>query len=264
MTPKKVFHKLAIVLASLAASITLVAVGFGACLLPPVTQGLSQAFAQDDVSPFSREQLVQVADATRDFSFASHDELALLKVMYGVNAEYQDALEEAGLLPADDAPNLEGVTEADNLAQLRSAFAGASEAYCFPAETVSHLDDCHAVMAVMMPVLVCITLVTAAALSLLGMAGRRRETGVVLSGAGAFVLVTFAVLGIWAALDFRSLFRVLHQLLFSRGNWRFPHDSLLICAFPTRFWMGMGALWLATTISGSVACIVVGQHLRHA
>ena len=264
MTLMKVCRGLAVALVSLAVSVTLVAVGFGACLLPPVTQGLSRAFAQDDMSPFSREQLAQVADATRDFSFASHDELTLLKVIYGVNAEYQDALEEDGQSLAYDAPKLANVTDVDDLAQLRSAFAGASEAYCFPAETVSHLDDCHAIMAVATPVLICVALVTAAGLSLLGVTGMRREMGTALSGAGAFVLATFALLGIWAVVDFRSLFVVFHQLLFIRGNWQFPHGCLLICALPTEFWMGMGILWLAVTISGSVACIAAGRSLRHA
>ncbi len=82
--------------------------------------------------------------------------------------------------------------------------------------------------------------------------------GVVLVAAGTVVLVAFAGLGIWAAVNFAGFFAAFHGLFFSQGNWTFPYDSLLICSLPTEFWMGMGAIWLLVSVLASVLSIVVG------
>lgn len=126
--------------------------GLGACLLPPVTRALSRTYALEDLSPFSREQLAQVADAIRDFSFGAHDELALQQTVYAVDAEFRASLAESAVLPAS-FPDLDAVTDTSDLAQLRAVFARAGEQWCLPADAVSHLDDCHKVLLSALPVL---------------------------------------------------------------------------------------------------------------
>lgn len=257
-----IFRRIAIVAVALALSVTFVAAGLCACLLPPVTQALSGAFAQDDVSPFSREQLARVADATREFSFGANDESTLLRVIYEVNREHADQVRADGLSLSASAPELDAVTDASDLAQLRVAFVGASEAYCFSLDAISHLDDCHTVLATATPVLVVCALISVVGLVAMGRAWGRLPVGTALVVSGGIVLAVFVLFGLWAAIDFDGLFTTFHQLFFSQGNWQFPYDCLLICALPTEFWMGMAGTWLATSIVVSVVALVVGCRLR--
>lgn len=248
---------------AVAFAIVLVAAGFAACLLPPVTQGLSSMFARDDISPFSRAQLVQVADATREFSFGSHDEAALYQAIYKIDAEYQDSIASAGGVVAADFPKLDRVSSMTSLPQLRSAFEGASELYCYSANTVAHLDDCYALVSRAFPFLVVAAAIALVGLVFTGVFGRRRQVGSVIFAAGIMVIVAFVGLGVWAAVDFNGFFRIFHQLFFSQGNWEFPFDSLLICSLPTEFWMGMGVVWLAVSLIVSILSIVIGKRLRN-
>lgn len=258
----KIVRGIVSVITALALSVAFVAAGFAACLAPPVTHGLSSVFAKDDLSPFSRAQLVRVADATRDYSFGDHDELALYRVVYQVDLEYQRSIEDAGGAVPADFPHIGQVNAMSGLEQMRAAFAGASELYCFSSQTVSHLDDCYKIASAAFPPLVVAAAVALVGMVFVGVSARKRSLGAVLVAAGVIVVVAFAGLGIWAAVDFTGFFGAFHQLFFSQGNWTFPYDSLLICSLPTEFWMGMGVVWLATAIVLSVVSILVGARLR--
>ena len=259
----EVFRKIVAVVTALAVAVCFVGLGFLACTLPPVTHGLSSVFAQDELSPFDRNQLVKVADATRDYSFGSHDELALYQVIYEVNDEYRQAVtENGGLVPAA-FPALNAVRDAGNIEQYRAAFENASELYCYTPSTVSHLDDCHAIAAAAYPVLIACAIIGAAGLFFTGTTGGKRRLGTTVLGAGLAVLVGFVVVGAWAAIDFTGFFAAFHQLFFAQqGNWTFPYDSLLICSLPQPFWMGMGIVFLLVAVLVCVASILVGQRLR--
>lgn len=235
--------------------------GLGVCLLPPVTRALSRTYATEDLSPLNRAQLARVADAVRDFSFGSHDELALQQTVYAVDSEYLDALPASAVLPAD-FPDLAAVGDTADLKELRAMFAHAGERWCLSAEAVSHLDDCHQVLLSVLPVLMGAVIMVAAGLAILGWAGGARLVGTVLLVAGALVVLCFGALGLRALVDFDSLFTCFHQLFFSQGNWQFAYDSLMICALPTEFWMGMGAVWLVVSLTVSVACMVAGYVMR--
>lgn len=251
------------VVAAVAFAALLVAAGFVACLIPPVTHGLSSVFARDDISPLDRNQLVRVADATRDYSFGAHDELALYQVIYDVDVEYRDNV---GFTAASSTgagfPRVDLVSDRNSLSQLKSAFKGASELYCFSEETISHLDDCYAIVKSAWSSLIAIAIVALASLVFTGVTGRKRRMHIVLIAAGAIVLISFAALGIWAVIDFNGFFATFHKLFFSQGNWTFPYDSLLICSLPTEFWMGMGVVWLAVSALLSILSILVGFKLR--
>ena len=249
-------------LTAVALALTFVAAGLAVCMLPPVTQGLSSMFAKDNLSPFSRAQLVQVADATRDFSFGAHDERDLYRVIYQVDVEYQKTLASANGSVPSDFPKLDRVSDLTSLPQLKSAFSGASELYCYSENTVAHLDDCYRLVSTAFPVLVVAIAIAIVGLVFTGVVGRKRMVGGVLMAAGIVVLVAFVALGVWAAVDFNGFFRLFHQLFFSQGNWEFPYDSLLICALPTEFWMGMGIVWLVVSFIVSILSIVIGNKLR--
>lgn len=246
---------------AVALAIVFVAAGLAACLAPPFTHALSSLFADDGTSPFSRAQLVQVADATRDYSFGAHDETALYRTIYAVDAELQESIENLGGKVPSDFPKLSGVTIASSGTQLKAAFDGASEMYCYSSETVSHLDDCYKILATAFPILIVAAAVALVGLVFTGVTGRKRRVGGVLLASGIVVIVAFVALGVWAALDFQTLFATFHKLFFSQGNWQFPYDSLLICALPTAFWMGMGSIWLLVSIVVSALSIFIGAKL---
>lgn len=258
----KVVRGIVAALTAVALALTFVAAGLAVCILPPVTQGLSSMFAKDNLSPFSRAQLVQVADATRDFSFGAHDERNLYRTIYQIDAEYQKTFADAGGTVPSDFPKLDRVSDLTSLPQLKSAFSGASELYCYSENTVAHLDDCYRLISRAFPVLVVAIAVAIVGLVFTGVVGRKRMVGGVLMAAGIVVLVAFVALGVWAAVDFNGFFRLFHQLFFSQGNWEFPYDSLLICALPTEFWMGMGVVWLAVAVVLSVLSIITGRSLQ--
>ena len=133
------------------------------------------------------------------------------------------------------------------LAALAAAPALAQEAA--PAATAARTPMETAILAV-------------AGLIACGVAGRKRQVGNVVMASGIVVFVAFVALGAWAIVDFNGFFRMFHQLFFSQGNWEFPYDSLLICALPTEFWMGMGVVWLAVSFAVSILSIIIGRRLK--
>ena len=244
----------------LAASI--VGVGFLACTVPALTHALATVFADDATSPLDRNQLVRVADETRSYSFADHDLLALYQVIYEVDAEYRDAVGySAASSTSTGFPRIDQVSDKTSLQQLESAFRGASELYCYSQDTIKHLDDCHNVAKTAYPFIAAALILCVAGAVFTGVTGGRRHVGRVLMASGVAVLLCFVALGAWAIVDFGGFFAAFHSLFFSQGSWQFPYDSLLICALPTPFWVGMGVAWFVVALVLSVASIVVGRKL---
>ena len=248
--------------ATVALAFSFVGAGFLACTAPPVTSVLANSFSDDATSPFSRSQLVKVADATRDYSFGNHDLPALYNAIYQVDLELRQGIVMAnGTLPIG-FPTLDDVLDPSNIAQLTSAFSGASEMYCYSDETISHLDDCYRIAQAARVALAIAAIVLLASLITCGVIGGKRTVGIVLFAGGIAVLMVFAALGVFAAIDFTRFFALFHQLFFSQGTWQFPYDSLLICSLPTAFWIGMGITWLATSVLLSILSIAIGRKLK--
>ncbi len=258
----KIVRGIVNVVTALMLALTFVGAGLAVCMAPPVTHGLSWVFAADRVSPFDRNQLASVADATRDYSFGSHDLLKLYQAIYDVDMEYRDSV---GYSAASSTgvgfPKIDQVSDRTSVAQLRNAFQGASEQYCFSQATVSHLDDCYALVSRALPVFIAAAILALAGLVFTGVTGKRRRVGAVLLGAGLFVVVAFVAMAIFALIDFNAFFRMFHQLFFSQGNWEFPYDSLLICALPEAFWASMGFVWFVVALVLSVVSALVGRKL---
>ncbi len=252
------------VLGSCALAVTLVGAGFLVCALPPVTPLLARNLADDVTSPFNKEELAQVADASRDFAFGSHNADALNRAIYEANVSLRTRLEETGEpLPAG-FPQLELTRDANDPQQVASALVGASERYVFSADTIAHLDDCNAIARVAYPLVIVLALVSAACLVLLRRSEGPHAVGSVLLIAGLGVLGAFTALGIFAAIDFNAFFTLFHGVFFSQGNWQFAYDSLLICSLPEPFWAAMGGIWLVVSAGLCVACVCVGRKMRKA
>ena len=164
--------------------------------------------------------------------------------------------------------------EADDLARMRTLqpssenvdmlLAQASDTYVLDPEAIEHLDDVFGVLATAEPVVLGAFIAAVLTAVGVGCASGRRTFGTVLLCAGLGTIAVFAILGIWAAIDFEGLFAVFHSLFFAQGSWVFSADSLLITMYPEPFWIGMGAIWLATTIAVSAVSAIAGFALRHA
>ena len=131
-------------------------------------------------------------------------------------------------------------------------------------QAIEHLDDVFGVLATAEPVVLGVFIAAVLTAVGVGCASGRRTFGTVLLCAGLGTIALFAILGIWAAIDFEGLFAVFHSLFFAQGSWVFSADSLLITMYPEPFWIGMGAIWLATTIAVSAVSAIAGFALRHA
>lgn len=239
-----------------------VGAGFMACVAPPTTHALSTVFANDATSPLDRNQLVRVADATRDYSFGSHDLLDLYRTIYDIDVEYRNSVGySAASTTGVGFPKVDAVTDRTSTDQYATAFRGASELYCYSPETIAHLDDCYKIASTAYPLLIAAAILVLAGLVFTGVACRKRRLGIVLIAAGAIVILSFVALGAWAVIDFRGFFTAFHNVFFSQGNWTFPYDSLLICALPQPFWAGMGALWLLVALLEAVLSILIGRRL---
>ena len=121
-------NKLAAVVAAASLAITLVAAGFAACAaFPQTTEMLAEAFSGNGNpgTPFSHDELVQAAVATRDYTVGSNDREAVFSMLHAIN-------ESAGTPYADAAPD---------------ELAAAPEEYTLPADALSHLDDVYHVVA---------------------------------------------------------------------------------------------------------------------
>ena len=136
---------IAAIITTIALTVLFVGAGVAVCTTPPVTHGLSSFFSDDQTSPFTRSQLTQVADATRDYSFGDHDREALYRAIYQVDMQLRQEITSSGGKVPQGFPNLDVVKDANDERQLASAFVDASELYCFSPETISHLDDCYGI-----------------------------------------------------------------------------------------------------------------------
>lgn len=229
------------IVAAIALAVTFVSAGFAACATPPqTTELLSRLYAGSTDTPFSQEQLVRAAVETRDYTVAGHDRAALFSVLHDINDGADTPYAHVGDHELASAPDLYTLTD----------------------DALSHLDDVHRVIGIAGAVLVAIAVIGLASCVFLGVRFGRRRVGGVLVAAGVGTLAMFAVLALWAFVGFDGLFSSFHHLLFPGGNWTFPRDSLLITMYPIEFWMGMGAVWLATTVLLSILAIVAGTLSR--
>ena len=249
-------------------AVTLLAAGLAACCLPLTTDVLAGASESAEESPYTAERLARLARAARDytvdFRFGAPQE-ALTKL--------DGAIVEAAAAACEDPAKADQWTlrakeavlqpqQPHNPVAQAQQLAAVSDRYALDGNALSHLDDCNRLVTGAAPVLALCAIGAAAAGAFLARRGRRRLLGRMLVAGPAVMAATLAALAAWAVIDFMGFFSAFHGLFFPQGNWTFPIDSLLITMYPTRFWMGMGAVWAATTVVLSILCLGFGIRLN--
>ncbi|MGE9983447.1 DUF1461 domain-containing protein [Slackia isoflavoniconvertens] len=253
------------VISAAALAVSLIAAGFAACAVPDVsTKALASAYSTDDASPFTKDELVAAAVQTKHYTIDDNDKAAVYATIAAINA--QEAL--AGTA-GKGAPKIDatanyaaGELSGEQVAALETAFDAASERYVLTPDAVRHLDDVFGVVQAAKWWLLAAVVAACVGCTATAFRGGKRLLGRVLAGAGVSVLVVFALLAVWVAIDFDGFFAQFHSLFFAAGTWTFSWDSLLICMYPPEFWVGMGAIWLVVTVACCVVCITIGRLLR--
>lgn len=246
---------------AVALALTFFACGLVTCCLPITTQVLAGATCNTDKSPYAQDELISLAEATRDFTVDDYGRADVGEE--GARDALAREVLEAARVAADPASPTADRWSAPARATLASlgdnagaegmqTLAEVSQSYALDEAALSHLTDVNEVIARFTPSLLGIAVLAAfclmATLRLFG----ARPVGRALLGAGAGVLAAFLLLGAWALAGFDGFFAAFHSLFFADGTWTFPSDSLLICMYPTAFWMGMGGVWLATSCALSI------------
>lgn len=280
----KLIDKLAAVAASVTLAVTFLAAGLAVCAVPDFPARMfASAFsgADNPNTPFTNDELVDMAIATKHYSFDTHDAAELYATMWRIN---QQAVSDGRLNPtAPGVPRLEDISSEDessldahvpssgdaststqtpDISALAASFAKADERYALTPDAVSHLDDVFYVIDAVRWPLVIVGLFAIAAAAHVGVRAGRRALGSVFIAAGIGLVCALALLGAWALIDFNGFFAVFHSLFFAEGSWTFSWDSLLITALPLPFWMGMAGLWLGISALLCALSIAVGVKLR--
>ena len=253
------------VVAAVGLAVALVAAGFGACAAPPTTALLAGAVSMGEGSPDPADELARLAQATRAYTVDGRpdgDDAARAALAAEVTDAARRAAAEGAPTAGEWSARAREALGADAPpTQTVDALGRLSDRYTLDADALSHLDDCNRLIGAAVPAVIAGAACGLAALGALIARGRRRAAGRALMAAPAVVIATFAVLGLWGALDFNGLFAAFHAVLFPQGNWTFSWDSLLISMYPLAFWMGMAATWLAVTGGMSILSLVAGRRL---
>ena len=132
--------------------------------VPQTTEMLAGAFSGNGNpgTPFSHDELVQAAVATRDYTVGSNDREAVFSMLHAIN-------ESAGTPYAEASPD---------------ELAAAPEEYTLPADALSHLDDVYHVVAGARIGLIVVALVAVAACAHMAVRVGRRALGGVAPGGG--------------------------------------------------------------------------------
>ena len=248
--------------ATVCLAITLAAIGLFACAVPSLTtEALSRACSDESNSPFTEDELVAAAVAARNYTVADNDPEALFTVLGTINLQcIEDGRSGQG------APDLSSVPYADgrfDMQALQSALSKASDRYTLDDEAISHLDDVYHVVKAAEAILIAVAVSAAVLVAAIGVKLGRASVARVLRGAAWTVLAAFIALAAWVAVDFNGFFTFFHSLFFAEGTWLFSYDSLLITMYPPEFWIGMGVVWLTSTVAGCIICLIIGQLLKN-
>ncbi len=257
------------VIATIALAVTYLGIGFALCAgFPMVTRSLSNANSAFDASPHAHDELVELAIATRGFTvddgFQTDEEAetAVEKLAHEVldAATASAASSEKGAVWTDEAREFLSQAGSQDVSASEAMYALSEldPAYGLDREAVSHLEDVNAVVANARTPLIGVTLIAAFCLMCLVYLFGAKAAGRALFASGCAALGAFALAGLWAIISFESLFACLHGLFFAEGTWLFPADSLLIQMYPEGFWVGMGAVWLASSALVAVVSIIIG------
>ncbi|MEC4183737.1 DUF1461 domain-containing protein [Adlercreutzia sp. R21] len=242
-------------------AITLLVCGFAACCLPGTTAALAGAVSSGEDSPYTHEQLVELAGVTRAFTVDSHrDAEAAAKELAASVVDAARAASAEGAPKAGEWSDAtrraldEGVAPLDAM----EALAKVSDRYALDGAAVSHLEDCNALIVGSSSWLGMIGVAALIIGVLLGVQRQWAALAFMLRMGPALLVALLVVLGLWGLVDFNGLFAAFHSLFFVDGSWTFNYDSLLISMYPLDFWMGMGVVWLGVAVGLGLLCFAGG------
>ena len=127
-------------------AVTLLVCGFAVCCLPGVTTSLAGTVSTGETSPYTHDQLVELAGVTRAFTVDPHRDAEA--AAEDVAAAVVDAARAAS---AEGAPKAGEWTDAARRAldvsgtslDAMNALAKVSDRYALDGAAVSHLEDCN-------------------------------------------------------------------------------------------------------------------------
>ncbi|WP_304425823.1 DUF1461 domain-containing protein [uncultured Adlercreutzia sp.] len=253
------------ILAGLGAALlaaTLLVAGFAVCCLPATTKTLAQAMSTGDDSPYTHDELVPLAVATRAFTVdAVPDRAAAADGLAGlvVQTAREASAEGAPKAPLWTTPAKEAIAdEAASPTEAMEALAQVGDRYALDADAMSHLEDCNRLITGVSSWLGMIAVAALLVAAVLLFQKHYAALAFMLRMGPAFLVAVLAVLAVWGVVDFNGLFAVFHSLFFVDGTWTFNYDSLLISMYPIDFWMGMGAVWVASAVGCGLICFALG------
>ncbi|MCL1796763.1 MAG: DUF1461 domain-containing protein [Eggerthellaceae bacterium] len=236
----------------------LIGSGLFVCCAPITTQVLSKMFSEAQGSVFTHEELVAAAVATRDYTVGAHDKEALFYTLYDINMKAKNE----GRDRLSGAPDLPRSVTPPSIDELSARLSFANDSYVLTHDALSHLDDVFAVVSAARVIIALLAVLGLVGCIIIGISLGRKSLGVTLIAAAIMVGAVFVALAIWATLDFPRFFAVLHALFFAEGTWSFSVDSLLIRMYPTQFWVGMGVIWLTTSVLACIICFIIGRTIK--
>ena len=202
---------------------TLILSGLIICINAPfVTSALCNLTSDVEHSQYTKEQLVRAGELTRDFSVGAIDQTAL-----------GNALEQIGV-----------------------SSSALSE------DMLSHLRDCTPIFTFITYLFILLAIISLCLFIVTSIISSRRSAALILRHSAIIAIVLFLILIAWIIIDFRGLFILMHKVLFSQGNWTFDASSLLICMYPTKFWIAMGVMWVAVSLVLSAILLALSLHLN--
>ena len=279
----KVLSAIIAAIGTVALAFVLFTAGFFVCQLPITTHILSQNTSNYEDSPYALDDLNALAMASRDYTVdprpagasaeethttfntvlmnaATHSATRYLNVGKTDTNELNQAkkqtwtsmMDKLGKSRPNDAFGQEDVNA------VAAKMAAVGDSFALNDEAFSHLDDCNALINRIVPMVPIAGAIALACFVLLLVLRRWRALARMLTIAPLILIVAFAFMASWAIVDFSSFFASFHGIFFPQGNWTFSYESLLICMYPSAFWMAMGALWLAGTAIASIIVLAIG------
>lgn len=167
-------------------------------------------------------------------------------------------------LPAE---HYEGVTEmitgylAGQTEEFQYVLPGADgvEYLCFNAHEQAHMADCRALFALDRRVLTISAALCAVLAAWINAMKQRRAMLAGLSAGFCGSLLLLAALGIWAVVDFDSLFILFHRTFFTNDLWLMDyHRDLIIRLMPIELFMDYAGFllitWAGLQLGGAILC----------
>ena len=180
---------------------------------------------------------------SENYSFLDNDYDALMDTIRAINVEAETPY--AGLSVS------ELIVQADN-------------AYTLTPDALSHLDDCFRVANVARAFIIVFAvagIVLGIVLLTKGPDGRK-SCGRALQWAAVILALSLMALAVFAFIDFNAFFSAFHGIFFPQGNWTFPAKSLLITMYPETFWVGMGIIWVASSLVCGIIFFALGSAIK--